>query len=63
MDFETPCWVHHQLVMFDLPSQKVDYDKHNTNAMKAWLGGSKVGFENPYLTLTILFIVLTIIKP
>jgi hypothetical protein len=49
--------------MFDLPSHKVDHDKHNTHVVKAWLGGLEMVFENPYLTLAILFIVLTIIKP
>jgi hypothetical protein len=63
LDSEAPCWGHHQLVMFDLPSDKVDHDKHNTHVVKAWLGGLEVAFENSYLTLAILFTVLTIIKP
>jgi len=29
-DFEVPCWVHCQLVMFDPPSHKVVHGKHNT---------------------------------
>jgi hypothetical protein len=29
-DSETPCWVHHQLVLFDPPCHKVIHDNYNT---------------------------------
>jgi hypothetical protein len=33
LDFETPYWVHHQWITFDLPSHKVNHNKHNTQCV------------------------------